>query len=97
MEDESKEIKMADAVITDEMIAKMRQLTGKKLRIENSINNEEATRIAIRKFADGIGDSNPLWNDEEYAQKTRYGSIVAPPSWIYSVFSGLQFGWDSKL
>jgi acyl dehydratase len=93
MEDEITEIKMADAVITDEMMAKMRQLVGKKLRIENSINNEEATRIAIRKFADGIGDPNPLWCDEEYAKKSKYGSIVAPPSWIFSVFSGLQFGW----
>lgn len=93
MEDELKEIKMADAVITDEMMAKMRQLVDKKLRIENSINNEEATRIAIRKFADGIGDPNPLWCDEEYARKSKYGSIVAPPSWIFSVFSGLQFGW----
>jgi len=93
MEEESTEIKMADAVITDEMMAKMRQIIGKKLRIEHSVNNEEATGIAIRKFADGIGDPNPLWSDEGYAQKTKYGSIVAPPSWIFSVFSGLQFGW----
>jgi acyl dehydratase len=90
---ESKRVKMPEAVITEEMIAEMRRKIGTKLRIEHSINNEEATRSAIRKFADGIGDPNPLWSDAEYAGKTRYGSIVAPPSWIFSVFSGLQFGW----
>jgi acyl dehydratase len=90
---ESKRVKMPEAVITEEMIEEMRRKIGTKLRIDHSINNEEATRSAIRKFADGIGDPNPLWSDAEYAGKTRYRSIVAPPSWIFSVFSGLQFGW----
>ena len=71
---------MADAVITEEMMAGMRRLAGTKLRIDHSVNNEEATSMAIRKFADGIGDPNPLWSDEEYARKTRYGSMTAPPS-----------------
>lgn len=90
---ESKKVKMPEAVITEEMIETMRKKIGKKLRIEHSVNNEEATRIAIRKFADGIGDPNPLWSSEDYAKKTRYGDIIAPPSWIFAVFSGLQFGW----
>jgi len=90
---ESKKVKMPEAVITDDMIETMRKKIGTKLRIEHSMNNEEATRSAIRKFAAGIGDPNPLWTDAEYAGKTRYRSIVAPPSWIFSVFSGLQFGW----
>jgi hypothetical protein len=45
-----------------------------------TINNEEATRTAIPKFAVGIGDTNPLWTDLDHASKTRYGTIVAPPS-----------------
>jgi len=90
---ESKRVKMPEAVITDEMVAEMRTKVGLKLRIEHSINNEEATRLAIKKFADGIGDPNPLWADVEYAGKTRYGTIVAPPSWVWSVFAGTQFGW----
>ena len=48
-----KEIKMPEAVITEEMMAKMRSKIGNKLRIDHSINNEEATRLAIKKFADG--------------------------------------------
>jgi len=89
----SKKVNMPEAILTEEMMETMRKKIGKKLRIEHSINNEEATRIAIRKFADGIGDSNPLWSSEDYAKKTRYGDIIAPPSWIFAVFSGLQFGW----
>lgn len=86
-------VKMAEGVITEEMVADMRSKTGLKLRIDHSVNNEEATRLAIRKFTDGIGDPNPLWTDADYARKTRYGSIMAPPSWIWSVFAGVQFGW----
>ena len=83
-------VTFTEALITDEMLAEVRKFIGTKFRIGHSINNEEATRIAIQKFADGIGDTNPLWTDPEYAAKTRYGAIVAPPSWVFSVFSGIQ-------
>lgn len=39
----------------------------------------EVTRDNIRIFAWSIGDDNPLWVDDEYASKTRWGSVVAPP------------------
>jgi acyl dehydratase len=84
---------MAEAAITPEMIEAMRARIGADLRIEHSINNEEATRIAIAKFAAGIGDTNPLWTDATYAASSHYGSLVAPPSFVIGVFSGIQFGW----
>ncbi len=87
------EVKFAEALITDEMLADVRKFIGAKLRIGHSINNREATGIAIQKFADGIGDTNPLWTDPEYAEKTSYRTIVAPPSWVFSVFSGIQYGF----
>lgn len=34
----------------------------------------------IRQFAEAIGDENPLYVDEEYAAKSIYGGIIAPPS-----------------
>src|SRR6187401_452566 len=43
----------------------------------------EATRDNIRHYAHGIGDDNPLWCDPEYAAKTRYGRIVAPPAFVF--------------
>jgi hypothetical protein len=88
-----KKVQMTEGVFTDELIAQMRAKTGIILRIDQGINNEEATRMAILKFADGIGDPNPLWRNEEYAKKTRWGSIIAPPSWVFSVFAGINFGW----
>src|SRR5712675_3025944 len=30
-------------------------------------------------FRSGIGDDNPLWCDPQYAKKTKYGDVVAPP------------------
>ena len=83
-------VNFPDGRLTDELLAEVRKLIGTNFRIGHSINNEEATRIAILKFAEGIGDTNPLWSDPEYAAKTRYGTIVAPPSWVFSVFSGIH-------
>lgn len=87
------EVRMAEATISEEMIEEMRSKIGTKLRIDSSIFNEEATRLAIKKFAEGVGDTNPLWSDEQYAKKTKYACLVAPPSWVIGVFAGLQFGW----
>ena len=72
-------VKFTEALITDKMLTEVRKFIGTSFRIGHSINNKEATEIAIQKFADGIGDTNPLWTDPEYAAKTRYGTIVAPP------------------
>lgn len=85
--------RMADGRITPEMIESMRAKAGTLMRIDHSINNEEATRLAIAKFVDAIGDTNPLWRDDSYAAASPYGGPVAPPSWVICCFSGIQFGW----
>lgn len=87
------EAEFPEALITEEMVAEVRKFIGVKLRTQDCICNREATGVAIQKFADGIGDTNPLWTDPEYAAKTRYGAIVAPPSWVFSVFSAVQYGF----
>jgi len=89
----STRVKMAEAELTPELIENMRKKAGKKLYVDDVIFNDKATKVAIRRFADAIGDPNPLWRDFEYAKKTKYNSIVAPPSWIFSALSGVQFGW----
>ena len=76
---------LSEGLITDESLEKFRSRIGISPRIGN-IFNELASKDAIRKFADGIGDPNPLWRDEEYAKTTRYGRLVAPPNWYYSIF-----------
>lgn len=88
-----KQVKLNTAAITREMIDEMQAKLGTKLRIDDSVHNEYATRMAILKFSHGIGDKNPLWTDENYASKSTYGGIVAPPSFIWACFAQVQFGW----
>lgn len=42
----------------------------------------ETTKSTIRRYAYGIGDDNPLYIDEDYAKNTKYGCILAPPSFV---------------
>ncbi len=38
------------------------------------------TREAIQKYCRSVGETNPLYLDEEYARKSRFGGLIAPPS-----------------
>lgn len=80
--------------ITEEGLKQLRDLDGTKLRISKMrIGNELVCKETIKRLVDGIGDINPLWQDENYAGKTIYKTIVAPPSWLYSVMGpGVQHG-----
>lgn len=40
----------------------------------------EVEKCHIRQFAQAIGDTNPLYSDEEFAKKTVHGGIIAPPT-----------------
>ena len=37
---------------------------------------------ALLKFARAIGETNPIYVDEEYAKTTRFGGIIACPTWV---------------
>lgn len=69
--------------ITDEDLARCRARIGTKFQVQER-RNELACKETIVNFCCGLGDVNPLYNDEEYAKRTRYGCLVAPPSWVYS-------------
>ena len=47
----------------------------------------EVERGAIRRYAQAIEDQNPLYNDVEYAKKSKYGEMICPPGF---------FGWPVK-
>ena len=76
---------MPEGLITEQALEKLKKLVGVKLRIPQQFNGL-VSKEAVRNFAYGIGDSNPLWLDEEYGKTSKYKSIIAPPSWLYSVF-----------
>ncbi|UKA64381.1 MaoC family dehydratase N-terminal domain-containing protein [Arthrobacter sp. FW306-04-A] len=81
------------ATFTDEMLEEMRALIGTELRTAASVNNEYATRLAILRFAEGIGDDNPLWTDEDYATASPHAGLIAPPSFIFCCLGSIQVGW----
>ena len=69
-----------ESVITQEM----RDAIG----VESDPVVNEVERGAIIKFAQAIGDESPIYNDEEAARETRYGGIVAPPTFLRSMRVG---------
>ncbi|HET6609710.1 MAG TPA: MaoC family dehydratase N-terminal domain-containing protein [Rhodopila sp.] len=70
--------------ITDQALDALRSRID--VPIENTLEPwcHEATRDNIRHYAHGIGDDNPLWCDPAYAATTRYGGIVALPSFLFA-------------
>lgn len=45
----------------------------------------EVEKGAIMKFAEAIGDNNPLWTDEVLARKSKYGGLITPPTFLRSI------------
>ena len=80
------------AKMTEEMLSRARSRIGKTWVPSEPFFNTEVTVDAIRHFVDGIGDVNPLFRDEVYAQNTRYGGLVAPPCFLYSVYWPRGYG-----
>ena len=54
----------------------------KLIGIESKPITHEVERGAIRLFAQAIGDPNPLFNDEQKARTTRFGGMIAPPTYV---------------
>ncbi|MBI4332955.1 MAG: MaoC family dehydratase N-terminal domain-containing protein [Chloroflexi bacterium] len=65
------------SLITEEM--------KKIIGVESEPIVYDVEKGAIKKFAQAIGDPNPLWQDEEHARKTVYGGIIAPPTFAISL------------
>ena len=69
-----------ESAITGEMRA--------AINVESEPNVNEVEKGAIIKFARAIGDSNPLFTDEEAARNSRYGGLIAPPTFLRSLSPG---------
>jgi amino acid adenylation domain-containing protein len=61
-----------------------RLLNGQEI-VERPQWNTLASADAIRHFAYGTSDDNPLWLDESYAAGTPHGRLLAPPGFVCSV------------
>ena len=80
-----------ESILTDEL----RNMVGKST--EPTVYKVEDG--AIFRYAEAIGDHNPLFNDVEYAGKSKYGRLICPPGftglplkgkfWITEIFDNL--------
>jgi acyl dehydratase len=67
------------SLITDEL----RKLIG--MTLETIVFKVEEG--AIQRYAQAIGDPNPIYNDPDFASKTKYGRLLTPPGFT---------GWPTK-
>ncbi len=80
----TQKIKREFPKITQQGLDELRQRIGVKIGATAEPWCYEATRDNIRHYAHGIGDDNPLWCDPEHAATSRYGGIIALPSFLFS-------------
>ena len=52
----------------------------------------EVSREHIRRFADAIGDPNPVYRDPEAAKALGHPDVIAPPTFLTTVGSSLRDG-----
>jgi acyl dehydratase len=70
---------MANKYVTDEV----RKQIGKTAEPRTY----EVERGAIRRFAEAIGDPNPLFSNEVEARRSRFGGLIAPPTFCRSMMA----------
>ena len=51
---------------------------------ERIIGPDRVCTQMIRHWCEVMEDENPLYQDEEYAAQSKYGSIIAPPCLLYT-------------
>lgn len=73
-------VSTASSFLTEEM----RQLA---VGLESEPRTLEVEKGAIVKFAEAIGDDNPVYVDEVAARASRFGGLIAPPTFLRSALS----------
>ncbi|MFC1945885.1 MaoC family dehydratase N-terminal domain-containing protein [Chloroflexota bacterium] len=53
--------------------------------LRGGIEEKTVTPDMISGYAAAIGDPNPLWVDQDYSKNTRWGGIIAPPTFENSI------------
>ena len=87
---------LGQARITDEGITQLKSRIGSYFKGEYlGAHNHKMTKGVITHWCDGIGDfHNPLYRDANYAAKTKYGTIIAPPCSLNTILgvTGMRVG-----
>ncbi len=78
--------------LDDAAIEKAREMIGVWLRrdVHMPAVYEPISLHDIRRWAFySVGDDNPLFHDTEYAKRTIWGQNIAPPTFLYTIDSGI--------
>ncbi|MFD7205476.1 MaoC family dehydratase N-terminal domain-containing protein [Streptomyces sp. NPDC059893] len=83
-------------VLTDEAFERSRLRLGVPKPQRSVPHNLEVSPDGVRHFAYGYGDDNPLYCDPAYAAGTRWGSLIAPPTFLYTMGEDAALAPDAQ-
>jgi len=78
--------------LSDQQIEEVRKLIGVWLRrdVHTPAIYEPVSVHDIRRWAHySVGDDNPLFSEMDYAKRSPWGTIIAPPTFLYTVDTGI--------
>ena len=64
--------------------------------VEHELGSFSVTEEAIASYCEALGETNPLYLDEEFARGTSYGGRIAPPL-IFTTVNFRGAGPDAKV
>ena len=67
-----------DGILTDELRSNAIGIKGEPLSMDIEKGH-------VRRFAEALGDNNPLFTNEKEARKSRYGGLIAPPTFLRAI------------
>lgn len=82
--------------ITDDEIERLKSRLGSLVNPREEPYLTEVTRDAIRHWAWGTGDRNPLYLDHDYARAAGHADVIGPPAMLYA-FSRNSVGYRGGL
>lgn len=106
------EVKTQTPSFEEGALAEARELIGVELRRDEHNFSRYSDPDPVRRYCYSIGDSNPLFMDEEYAASTPWGQAVAPGCFLYTidttivapklrgiqwVYSGTKWDWYREI
>lgn len=86
----------ARPTISDKAIDRLHRRIGIPVKWHERPRNTSATVDSIQQFTNGYGDDNPLFTEPEYAAKSRYGALVAPPLYFMTTGVSAPVTWTDE-
>ena len=78
--------------LSDAQIEDAKKLIGVWLRrdVHTPALYEELSVHDIRRWAQySVGDDNPLFSEVDHAKRSPWGTVIAPPTFLYTIDTGI--------